>query len=110
MMHGDGGDLTMAQVCGEQPYGSLVFYPGEHFDPSDPEEVEHVRMASENDAAQTIAQLREENDRLRAELAPVGEDGEPLPCVECGTRPWGFGYCGELCRECAAKPDAHPAT
>lgn len=24
-------------------------------------------------------------------------------CVTCGKEPWGFGYCGEECEECAAK-------
>jgi hypothetical protein len=23
-------------------------------------------------------------------------------CVACGERPWGFGYCGEECQQCAA--------
>lgn len=24
-------------------------------------------------------------------------------CVNCGVRPWGFGYCGEECRQCGAE-------
>lgn len=30
------------------------------------------------------------------------EDDTEL-CVSCGTRPWGFGYCGEECRQCGAE-------
>lgn len=31
------------------------------------------------------------------------ETGAAAVCVACGVRPWGHGYCGELCRECAAE-------
>lgn len=34
--------------------------------------------------------------------APADEtDGNDMPCISCGRRPWGHGYCGELCRRCA---------
>lgn len=27
-------------------------------------------------------------------------------CVRCGNAPWGHGYCGELCKRCAADDEA----
>lgn len=69
MIHGDGADITMAQACGEQPYGALAYVAGHDFDPSDPDDVEAVRAATENDAHARIEALEEENARLRAELS-----------------------------------------
>ena len=85
MIHGDGGDLTMAQVCGEQEYGPLTFIPGVDFDPSDPDECEHVRMASESDAHARIRQLEEENARLRAQLGEGAPTERRAWCPECET-------------------------
>lgn len=30
-------------------------------------------------------------------------------CVECGDRPWGHGYCGELCSVCARRAEIDQA-
>lgn len=35
-------------------------------------------------------------------LAALREFAETPVCVTCGSAPWGFGYCGEECEECAA--------
>ena len=37
-------------------------------------------------------------------LAELEEDATPK-CIGCGKRPWGFGYCGEECKQCAAEAD-----
>lgn len=38
------------------------------------------------------------------EEAADPEEGCTL-CVSCGERPWGYGYCGEECEECAHEND-----
>lgn len=67
------GDYTsMAEAVGEVAPRPMAFIPGEHFDPSDPEEMELVLEASRLDGLsidkQTIARLNQENMILRAEL------------------------------------------
>jgi hypothetical protein len=39
----------------------------------------------------------------RAQKAAKPEPDPTTVCVECGVRPWGHGYCGEQCKECAHK-------
>lgn len=67
------GDYTsMAEAVGEARPQPLTFIPGEHFDPSDPEDMELTLEASRLDGLsfdkRTIAQLTQENMILRAEL------------------------------------------
>jgi hypothetical protein len=60
------------------------FVVGYDFDPSDPDEVEWVRAATEQSAADRIRALEQENAALRAALA--------RECDDCGAEP------GEPCR------------
>lgn len=64
-----GDYLTMAQAVGEAPIGSPVFVAGIDFDPNDPDEVEVVKLASEQHRYDRISRLEEENRQLRSELA-----------------------------------------
>ena len=67
-----GDHTSMAEAVGEANPRPMTFFPGEHFDPSDPEEMELVIEASRLDGMsidkQTIARLEQENMVLRSQL------------------------------------------
>lgn len=65
----NGDYLSMAEACGdyERPSGH-VYFPGENFDPFDPDDVEAVRMVGESDRFDRMSALESENARLRAAL------------------------------------------
>lgn len=46
----------------------LVFIPGVDFDPTDREEVEHVRLATEQNAADRLRYLERQNASLKGQL------------------------------------------
>ena len=73
MTHGD-GMMTMAQAVGDHDYPALTFIGGIDFDPTDPEEVEIVKLATERDAHDRMRALEDENHRLRMELAALRGD------------------------------------
>jgi hypothetical protein len=45
----NGGYMSLAEAVGEAPPSALAFVAGVDFDPSDPDEVAIVRLASERD-------------------------------------------------------------
>ena len=66
MRHGD-GYMTMAQAVGDVPLGSPAYIPGVDFDPSDEDDREAVRLASQWDAYHADRRLERENEALRRE-------------------------------------------
>lgn len=61
----NGDYLSLAEACGEAPSRGLAFIPGVDFDPTDPDDCEAVRLASERDYFDRLTALERENERLR---------------------------------------------
>lgn len=80
--------MTYRQAVGEDPIGSPWFSSAE-FDASDPDEVEVVRLASEQHGAERIRELEREVANLRHELAEArGEADEDVEAGEFAPDPW----------------------
>jgi hypothetical protein len=83
--------LTFRQAVGEDPINS-PWFSSEDFDPTDPDEVEVVRLASQTHAADRIRELEDKVERLEAELAQArGEEDDGYEDVEAGyfaPEPW----------------------
>lgn len=77
MRHGD-GYVTMAQAVGEEPYRPLAYVAHVDFDPTDPDEVEVVLLATERDRhdrqAAELRRLRSENEALLDALRRADPD------------------------------------
>jgi len=65
--------MTYAQAVGEAPTGSPSFVAGVDFDPSDPDEVEVVKLASQTHGAERMRYLEAENARLRGLVENLSE-------------------------------------
>ena len=74
----NGGYASLAEAVGEAPPSPLSFAPGVDFDPHDPDEVEIVRMAAENDhhdrMRAAVRQLTCQRDALLAALRELDPD------------------------------------
>ncbi|MEU4709485.1 hypothetical protein AB0G00_23915 [Nocardia salmonicida] len=69
----NGDYRSMAEAAGEAPYRGLAFIPGEDFDPHDEDDREAVAAAMDNERADRVRHLEQENARLRAALEERGE-------------------------------------
>lgn len=74
----NGGYSSLAEAVGEAPPPPLAFVAGVDFDPSDPEEVEIVRLAAERDyhdrMGAEVRQLRNQQAVLLEALRAADPD------------------------------------
>jgi hypothetical protein len=69
----NGDYRSMAEAVGEATHHT-GWVAGEDFDPSDPEEMETMRLVWDRERHDKIARLEAENARLRALLATDDDD------------------------------------